>query len=459
MTTDTDIATTLAAKLSGEVITAQSADYEVARRVWNGLIDRRPHAIVRCTGTADVAEAIRLARAAGLPLSVRGGGHNVAGTAVCDGGVVIDLSNMRQVAVDPSALRAAVGGGAHWSDVDQATQEHGLATTGGIISHTGVGGFTLGGGIGWLMRRHGLACDNLVGAEVVTANGDVVHVDSNENPDLFWGLRGGGGNFGVVTRFEYELRPVGTVLVGLVLYSMDDATQVLTEYRRFVDDCPDELTTVADFITAPPAPFVPPEVQGQQVLAVLGCHCGDIAGAQADMAPLGSFARPVGQMIAPMPYAVLQSMFDDGAPHGMLAYWRTEYLGELSDGAIDVIVEHTARNPSPLGQVHIHHLEGAVARVAEGDTAFCRRYAPFVVNLPAGWMDPADSERNIRWVREFSEALRPHGTGEAYTNFAGSDDLDRAQAAYGPNLKRLVEVKRRWDPDNVFRGNLNIRPS
>jgi FAD/FMN-containing dehydrogenase len=319
-----------------------------------------------------------------------------------------------------------------------------------------VGGFTLGGGIGWLMRKHGLACDNLVGAEVVTADGEVVHADAGQNPELLWALRGGGGNFGVVVRFDLELHPVSTVMAGLVMYAPRDAANVLAAYRRFVDDCPDELTTVAGFVTAPPAPFVPEDVQGQPVVAILACHCGDLAAADADMAPLKTFGEPLAQMIAPMPYAALQSMFDAGAPHGMLAYWRTEYLGGLSDPAIDVLVQHAARNPSPLGQVHIHHLEGAVARVGEGETAFCRRYAPFVVNLPAGWMDPAESQRTISWVREFSEALRPHGTGEAYTNFVGTDELDRVRAAYGPNLARLIEVKRRWDPDNVLRGNLNI---
>jgi FAD/FMN-containing dehydrogenase len=458
MTTEAEVTTVLAEKVSGEVITAHTAGYDDARRVWNGLIDRKPLAIVRCTGSADVAQAIRFARSAGLPLSVRGGGHNVAGTAVCDGGVVIDLSSLRRVTVDAGARRAVVGGGALWSDVDQATQAHGLATTGGLISHTGVGGFTLGGGIGWLMRRYGLSCDNLVGAEVVTAEGEVVRADVGRNPELLWALRGGGGNFGVVVSFEFELHPVSTVLAGLVMYAPGDATGVLTAYREFVDDCRDELTTVAGFVTAPPAPFVPTDVQGQPVVAVLACHCGDLATAEADLAPLKTFAEPVAQMIAPMPYTAVQSMFDEGAPFGMLAYWRTEYLGGLTDAAIDVLVQHAARNPSPLGQVHIHHLEGAVARVGESETAFCRRYAPFVVNLPSGWMEPAETDRNISWVREFSDALRPHGTGEAYPNFVGSDELDRVRAAYGPNLARLVEVKRRWDPANVFHGNLNIEP-
>ena len=454
----TDVTSGLAERISGEVITEDTPGYDAARRVWNGLIDRRPLAIVRCTGSADIAQAIQFARSAGLPLTVRGGGHNVAGSSVRDRAVVIDLSLLRDVTVDAGGRRADVGGGALWSDVDQATQVHGLATTGGLISHTGVGGFTLGGGIGWLMRRYGLACDNLVGAEVVTADGDVVHADAGQNPDLLWALRGGGGNFGVVSRFELELHPVGTVLAGLVMYAPADAPAVLTAYRQFVDDCPDELTTVAGFVTAPPAPFVPPDVQGRPVVAVLACHCGDLAAAEADLTPLKTFAKPLAQMIAPMPYTAVQSMFDEGAPHGMLAYWRTEYLGGLTDAAIDVLVEHSARNPSPLGQVHIHHLEGAVARVGESETAFCRRYAPFVVNLPAGWMEPAESERNIGWVRDFSDALRPHGTGEAYSNFVGGDELDRVQAAYGPNLARLVEVKRRWDPENIFRGNLNITP-
>jgi FAD/FMN-containing dehydrogenase len=455
---EVDVTTALAGKISGEVIAARTAGYDDARRVWNGLIDRRPLAVVRCGGPADVIQAIQFARSEGLPLSVRGGGHNVAGSSICDRGVVIDLSSLREVTVDAGARRAAVGGGSLWSDVDKATQTHGLATTGGIISHTGVGGLTLGGGIGWLMRRYGLACDNLVGAEVVTAAGDVVQTDSDQDPELFWALRGGGGNFGVVTRYEFELHPVSTVLAALVMYEPRDAAVVLTAYRQFVDDCPDELTTVATFLTAPPAPFVPTEVQGQPVVAVLACHCGGRAAAEADVASLTTFAKPLAQMIAPVPYAVLQSMFDDGAPRGILAYWRTEYLGSLTDAAIDVLVEHAARDPSPLGQVHIHHLEGAVARVGEGETAFCRRYAPFVVNLPAGWMDPADTDQNIRWVSEFSDALRPHGTGDVYPNFVGSDELDRVREAYGPNLGRLVEVKRHWDPDNVFRGNLNIKP-
>lgn len=455
----TDVTSALVERISGEVIWEDTPGYDAARRVWNGLIDRRPLAIVRCTGPTDIAQAVQLARSAGLPLSVRGGGHNVAGSSVRDGAIVIDLSRMRDVAVDTAGRRAAVAGGALWSDVDQATQMHGLATTGGLISHTGVGGFALGGGIGWLMRRYGLSCDNVVGAEVVTADGDVVRADAGQNPELLWALRGGGGNFGVVSRFDLELHAVGTVLAALVMYAPADATSVLAAYRQFVDDCPDELTTVAGFLTAPPAPFVPADVQGRPVVAVLACHCGDLATAQADVAPLTTFAEPLAQMIAPMPYVAVQSMFDAGAPHGMLAYWRTEYLGGLTDAVIDVLVQHAAHDPSPLGQVHIHHLEGAVARVGESETAFCRRYAPFVVNLPAGWMEPAESERNISWVREFSDALRPHATGEAYSNFVGGDDLDRVHAAYGPNLTRLVEVKRRWDPENVFRGNLNITPT
>src|ERR1700738_1427277 len=291
-----------AERISGEVITEDTPGYDAARRVWNGLIDRRPLAIVRCTGSADIAQAIQFARSAGLPLTVRGGGHNVAGSSVRDGAVVIDLSLLRDVTVDAGGRRADVGGGALWSDVDQATQVHGLATTGGLISHTGVGGFTLGGGIGWLMRRYGLACDNLVGGEVVTADGDVVHADAGQNPDLLWALRGGGGNFGVVSRFELELHPVGTVRAGLAMYAPADAPAVLTAYRQFVDDCPDELTTVAGFVTAPPAPFVPPDVQGRPVVAVLACHCGDLAAAEADLTPLKTFAKPLAQMVAPMAY-------------------------------------------------------------------------------------------------------------------------------------------------------------
>ena len=459
MTAPTELPSRLAGEISGEVITPDSESYDSARRVWNGLIDRRPAAIARCASAEDVARAVLFARSAGLPLTVRGGGHNVAGSAVRDGALAIDLSPLRQVSVDPAAARATVEGGALWHDVDSATQQHGLATTGGLISHTGVGGLTLGGGIGWLMRRHGLTCDNLEAAEVVTADGQVVRASADENPDLLWALRGGGGNFGVVTRFEFALHPVSTVAFGLAMYAPADAAVVLAAYGAFTDGCPDELTTFAAFITAPPAPFVPEAVQGTPVLAVMGCHCGDLAAGQADLAPLAGFAQPVAQMIGPMPYGVVQTLFDEGAPHGVLAYWRTEYLGELDEGTIATLVEHSSRNPSPLGQVHIHHLEGALARVGETQTAFARRYAPFVVNLPAAWMDPAQTEANITWVREFSEALRPHGTGESYVNFSGADESDRLEAAYGPNLPRLMELKRRWDPENLFRGNLNVKPA
>jgi FAD/FMN-containing dehydrogenase len=454
----TDPMSVLAGRLAGEVITEESPAYEEARRVWNGLIDRRPRAVVRVAGKDDVARSVEVARAADLHLTVRGGGHNVAGSAVADGGVMIDLSRLRSVTVDTERRRARVGGGALWSDVDAATQEQGLATTGGLISHTGVGGFTLGGGIGWLMRRHGLTCDNLVGAEVVTADSRVVHAGDEGDAELLWALRGGGGNFGVVTEFEFALHPIGPVTLGLFMYAPADARTVLRAWHQFTEDCPDELTTLAAFITAPPAPFVPPEVQGQPVVAVLGCHIGDPKAANRDLAPLQGFARPLVPMVAPMPYTVLQGMLDEGAPRGLLAYWRTEYLGGLGDEVIDVLVEHASRNPSPLGQVHIHHLEGAVARVGEAETAFSRRYAPYVVNLPAGWTDPADSDRNIAWVRDFSEALRPLGTGDAYLNFLGADEQDRVHAAYGPNYDRLVEVKRRYDPDNIFRANVNIRP-
>jgi FAD/FMN-containing dehydrogenase len=444
--------------LSSEVIVDTHPRYDETRKVWNGLIDHRPAAIVRCGSADDVARTIEFTRGAGLPLSVRCGGHNVAGSSVCDGGIVIDLSLMRTVSVHEQALRATVGGGALWADVDGATSPHGLATTGGLISHTGVGGLTLGGGIGWLMRRYGLACDNLTGAEVLTADGRVLRANDQDNPDLYWALRGGGGNFGVVTEFEFSLHPVSTVLAGMVMFDAKDAPAVLRAYRDYVDDCPDELTTMTAFITAPPAPFVPPDVVGRPVVAVLVCHCGDVASAHESVAPIPGFAAPLVQMLAPMPYSAWQGALDEGAPHGILAYWRTEFLGGLSDAVIDVLVDHASRDPSPLGQVHVHHLEGAVARVGEHDTAFARRYAPFLVNIPAGWFDPAETEQNVSWVRDFSDALRPLSTGEAYTNFVGTDELQRVDAAFGVNLDRLRQVKRTYDPDHVFRGNLSIAP-
>lgn len=447
-------------QFQGQRITAGHAEYDTARAVWNGAIDCHPRLIARCSGTADVVAAVRLAREHDLEIAVRGGGHNVAGTAVCDDGVVIDLSAMRAVHVDPHRGTAQVQGGALWSDVDQSTQACGLATTGGIVSHTGVAGLTLGGGLGWLMRKHGLTIDNLLSAEVVTADGQQLRASSDQHPDLFWALRGGGGNFGVVTSFEFRLHPVGpTVLAGPILWDADDTDAVLRFYRDFVRDAPDELGTVVRFGTVPPLAAIPEALHWRPVILVGACYAGAIADAEQVLRPLRAFGNPRLDLIAPSPYVQHQSALDSTVLHGWKYYWKSTYLPELCDDLIDVIARHAFACASPRSYAVMFHLRGAVSRVPETATAFGNRQVPHAITLDGVWQPGEDyGEHDIAWTRRFIAALDRYRQG-VYVNFLGADDRDRLRDAYGSAIyERLVDVKTRYDPDNVFHHNQNIRP-
>jgi hypothetical protein len=445
----------------GRLITADDAGYDAARAVWNGAIDRRPRIIARCTGPADVSVAVRFARDSDLEIAVRGGGHNVAGTAVCDDGIVIDLSEMRAAHVDPAHRRAWVQGGALWGDVDHETQAHGLATTGGIVSHTGVAGLTLGGGLGWLMRTHGLTIDNLLAAEVVTAEGELLRASEDEHPELFWALRGGGGNFGVVTSFEFRLHPVGpTILAGPILWDANDAGDVLRFYRDFISDAPDELGTVIRFGTAPPLPVIPEELHWRPVLMAATCYSGLIPDGERRLAPLRAFGKPLLDLVGPTPYVDFQGAVDTTVAHGWNYYWKSTYLPELREDLIDVLVDHAFSWSSPRSYAVLFHLKGAVSRVPEGYTAFGNRQASHAITLDGVWRPGEEfGERDTALARDFFTALDPFREG-VYVNFlAGDETPDRVREAYGDSVySRLVDVKNTYDPDNLFHHNQNVRP-
>jgi FAD/FMN-containing dehydrogenase len=452
---------TLADSFTGALLTPGDAGYDEARRVWNGAIDRHPALIARCANVADVVAALRHARERGLVVAVRGGGHGVAGLAVCDDGVVIDLSAMRGIAVDPATRTARAQAGVLWGELDAATQEHGLATVGGIVTHTGIAGLTLGGGIGWLMRRYGATVDNLLAAEVVTADGDVVRASAEEEPELFWGLRGGGGNFGIVTSFEYRLHALGpTVLGGPIFHALEDGPEVLRFYRDYIAEAPDELTTIVMLRQAPALPLVPAELHGRPVVMVTACYAGPVERGEQVLAPLRRFGRPLVDAVGPCPYVELQSVFNAGVPHGWHYYWKSWELPPLQDAAIDTLVEQARRITSPRSYVIVFQLGGALARVGEHDTAFGQRDAAHDVNINAVWL-PGDAARDehVRWARECYAALEPFATGRTYVNFLADEGQQRVRAAYGEErYARLVALKRVHDPDNVFRLNQNIDP-
>jgi hypothetical protein len=449
------------ASLRGELIERSNKHYDEARKVWNGAIDRRPLLIARCIGTADVVAAVRFARDRDLEIAIRGGGHNVAGTAVCDNGIVIDLSAMRAVRVDPADRRAWVQGGALWGDVDHETQAHGLATTGGIVSHTGVAGLTLGGGIGWLMRKHSLTIDNLLAVDLVTAEGKRLRASEDEHSDLFWALRGGGGNFGVVTGFEFRLHSVGpTVLAGPIVWDASDAGKVLHFYRDFIREAPDELGTVVRFGTAPPLPVIPKDLHWRPVLMVGTCHAGSIEDGERVLRPLRGFGTPLLDLVGPGPYVGNQAAIDSTVVHGWNYYWKSTYLPELRDDLIDVLVGHAFSCSSPRSYMAMFHLKGAMSRVAEGRTAFGNRQASHAVTLDAVWRPGEDfGDRDIAWSRGLFAALDRFREG-VYVNFLGGDeDPSRVREAYGDSVyDRLVDVKITYDPDNVFHHNQNIKP-
>ena len=444
----------------GRLINADHADYDIARAVWNGAIDRRPRLIARCIGTADVVAAVRFARDHDLEIAIRGGGHNVAGTAVCDEGIVIDLSAMRGVRVDAANRRAWVQGGALWGDVDRETQAHGLATTGGIVSHTGVAGLTLGGGVGWLMRKHGLTVDNLLACDIVTADGERLRASEDEHPDLLWALRGGGGNFGVVTSFEFRLHSVGpTVLAGPILWDATDAGEVLRFYRDFIRDAPDDLGTVVRFGAAPPVSDIPEDLHWRPVVMIGTCYAGPSKDGEQVLRPLRAFGTPLLDLVGPKPYVEFQSALDSTVVHGWNYYWKSTHLPELTDDLIDVIVEHAFSCSSPRSYVAMFHLKGAVSRVTEDATAFGNRQASHAITLDAVWWPGDDfGDPDTAWSRKFFAALGPFRQG-VYVNFLNNDeDADRVREAYGSVYDRLVDVKTTYDPGNVFHHNQNIRP-
>jgi FAD/FMN-containing dehydrogenase len=457
--TDSDVQQ-LRTSFAGPLLRPSDERYEEVRSIWNGAIRRRPALIASCTGTADVLAALRFARDRGLEISVRGGGHAVAGHALCDGGVLIDLSPMTSVRVDPESRKARAGGGALWSHVDRETQALGLAVTGGIVTHTGIGGLTLGGGIGHLMRKLGLTIDNLRSCDVVTADGALVVASADVHEDLFWGLRGGGGNFGIVTSFEYEVHPVGpTVLAGMLLYPLDAAAEVLAYFRDYIAEAPDEVGILGNLRLAPSLPVVPPELHGKPVVAIVVCYAGAIEDGEKEFKELRGFVTPALDTIAPKPYLAHQAMFDPAFPHGRGYYWKSCALPPLTDEMIDVLIRQAEKITSRFSAMPLFTLGGAVARVPEEATAFPNRNAQHNLNIVAAWeMNDPDPERHIAWVRQTWEAMRPFSTG-GYVNFMSDEPADHLRLVYGPEkYEQLVALKRRYDPQNVFRHNQNIVP-
>jgi hypothetical protein len=450
----------LRGRFRGALLRPGEEGYDEARRIWNGAIDRHPALIARCAGADDVATAVRFARERDLAVSVRGGGHAVAGHAVVDGGVMIDLSLLKAVRVDPATRVARAAGGLLWRELDAATQRHGLATTGGVIGHTGIGGLTLGGGLGHLMRKHGLTVDNLLAVDLVTADGEPMRVDAETEPELLWGLRGGGGNFGIATALEYRLHPVGPmVLGGPVFWRLEDAPKVLGVLRDYASEAPDELGITLAMTLAPPAPFLPAQRYGTPVLGLVLVWSGELEAGRRAVAPLLGAAPPIAELVRPVPYLTIQSMLDGGAPHGRHYYWRSHRLPGLSDAVIDTFVDRVGAIASPFSQVNGWAMGGAVSRADPEATAVGEREVGFDISFAAAWL-PTDPEpdRHVAWARDGWEALRPHSSG-VYVNFISDEGEAGVETAYGHRLKRLTALKDRWDPANVFRMNANIPPS
>jgi FAD/FMN-containing dehydrogenase len=464
ITLDDSILRAFAGDLKGDLILPESDGYEAARLVWNGMIDRRPALIARCADVQDVVKAVNFAREHRLLVAVRGGGHNVAGLATCDGGLVIDLGALNDVEVNPEQKVARVGGGARWGDVDRATQVYGLATPGGVVSDTGVAGLTLGGGFGHLRNKYGLSCDNLLAAEVVTADGRVVRASASENPELLWGLRGGGGNFGVVTRFEFQLHPLGPeVFFCFVFHAGEQIEKAFRFYRDYSNRAPDEVSSIAfSGIFPPGAEAFPGEVHGRPFVAFAAVYAGAPADGKRVLAPLREFSSPLVDFSGQMPYTTAQAVLDEDYPaHELRYYWKSLNLLELSDKALAVVAEHAARQPSPYSTTDLWHVGGAVKRYGSEHGAFNGRHASFLLNPEANWVEADDDEANIRWVREFLDAMAPFSDGGRYLNFAGLQEEGQAmmQAAYGDHYERLARLKQKYDPGNLFRLNHNINPA
>jgi FAD/FMN-containing dehydrogenase len=434
--------------LAGRVIRSSDADYDAARRIWNAAIDRHPGLIVRCLGAADVIHAVTFARKNDLLVAVRGGGHNVAGRALCDSGIVIDLSAMRGVLVDPQTRTVQVQGGATLGDLDRETHLHALAVPMGVVSKTGVAGLTLGGGVGWLVRKHGLSCDNVVSFEVVTADAELLTASAEEHPDLFWALRGGGGNFGIVTCFRFRAQPISTVLGGLIAHPRDKAGEVLRRYRDFIAAAPEELTAYAGMVTTP---------DGMPATVVIACWCGDIAEGERVLAPLRAFGPPLLDTIQPLPFPAMQSLLDMAFPDGFHNYWKATFVPKLTDGVIDLVVEHGNRMRSPLSAVLVEFYGGAPGRIGSAESAFAQRRAEYNIGIMAQWADPTESAAHVDWARRMYDALEPYSGGNHLLTFQSEAGDEVVKAAFGDNYARLADVKRKYDPTNFFSLNQNIK--
>ena len=450
----------LESDLPGRLHVPSSAEFTESCTIWNAMIDKRPGLVVRCTSTADVSRAVKFAREHDLVLSVRGGGHNIAGSALCDGGVMLDLSPMKSVTVDKATRTARVGGGARLADVDQATQAAGLAVPLGVNSTTGIGGLTLGGGWGWLSRSLGLTVDSLLSAEVVLADGDLVRASATESPDLFWAIRGGGGNFGVITSFEFQLHTVGPeVLSGLVIHPLDGARDVLHFWRDFLKTTPEEFVCWFVMRKAPPLPFLPAEWHGKEILVLAMCYSGsDLKEGERIAEPLRKFGRPIADVVGPNPYAGWQTALDPLLTPGFRNYWKSHDFREVSDGLIDALIAHARKIPDPNTEIAFAQLGGAVTRVPPEATAYSHRDGEFVMNVHGRWQDLAKDQECIGWARELFQATAPFATGSVYVNFLTQDEENRIKAAYGRNYERLARIKAKYDPTNLFRANMNIRP-
>ena len=448
-----DTVAELARTFTGQFLQPRDPDYEQARRVHNGLIDKRPALIARCRGTADIVDAVKLAREQKLEVAVRGGGHNVAGRSTTDGGLMIDLSLMTGLHVDPKTRTARAQGGLTWNQFNRETQLHGLATTGGVISTTGIAGLTLGGGLGWLMGKHALALDNLLSVELVLADGSTVTASKDENADLFWGLRGGGGNFGVAASFEYRLHQVGPMITGgVVAYPFSEAWDVLRRFRDITASLPDELMVFGGLIHAP-------DGSGTKLAAMVVCHCGSLADGERAAQPIKAYGAPAMDAIGPVPYSVMNSMLDDAYPRGALNYWKSNFLARLSDEALRTMIDCFAQCPTPMGQLLLEHFHGAVTRIGVTETAFALRGEGYNLLVLSEWMDAKDNDACIAWARNSYAAMRPFMGSGRYVNYLGDDEGgDEVVAAYGPNYRRLQQLKAKYDPDNFFRLNQNIRP-
>ena len=436
--------------LDGQAIAPDDSLYDSARRIWNASVDKNPGLIARCASSADVVKAINFARTNQIQVAVRGGGHNVGGRALCDDGLVIDMSQMRKIDVDTEARTVVAQAGCRLGDLDAATHPHGLVVPAGVVKGTGIAGLTLGGGVGWLVRKYGLTCDNVLSFEVVTADGDIVMASADENEDLFWGLRGGGGNFGVVVTFTYRAHPLTTVLGGLLIHPRAKAGEVLRFYRDFMETAPDELTAYAAMLHSP---------DGDPIVAIIPCWCGDLDAGEKYLRPMREFGPPLVDAVQPIPFPQMQALFDDAFPDGNHNYWKSAFVNELSDEAIDLLVEHANAVPSPLSVLIVELYGGAMARVGADETAFAHRTSDHVVGILSQWADPADTETNIAWTRGVYDALQPHASGAFLLNFLDQEDDAVIRAAFGSNYNRLAELKRKYDPANFFRNNQNIEPA